>query len=63
MLHNDNVINTSVSEAVQKIPADEKKLSQMLLYVFYFAQPQLLQRVDQQTVEIVVYRLGFIQCS
>ena len=24
MLHNDNVISTSVSEAVEKIPADEK---------------------------------------
>ena len=24
MLHNDNLISTSVSEAVQKIPTDEK---------------------------------------
>ena len=24
MLHNDNVISTGVSEAVEKIPADEK---------------------------------------
>ena len=24
MLHNDNIISTSVSEAVEKIPADEK---------------------------------------
>ena len=24
MLHNDNIINTTVSEAVEKIPTDEK---------------------------------------
>ena len=49
MLHNDNIISTSVSEAIEKIPVDAKRLSQMLLYVFYFAQPQQLQRVDQHT--------------
>ena len=33
MLDNDNVISASISEAVEKIPADEKIIA-MLLYVF-----------------------------
>ena len=32
MLDNDNIISTSVLVAVEKIPKDEKSLSQMLLY-------------------------------
>ena len=47
MLDNDNIISTSVSDAVEKIPTDER-LSQMLLYVFYFVQSQQLQRSDQR---------------
>ena len=32
MLHNDNLISTSVSEAVQKIPTDEKDIANALLH-------------------------------
>ena len=32
MLDNDNITSTSVSVAVEKIPADKKSSSQMLLY-------------------------------
>ena len=39
MLDQNNIISTSVSEAVEKISTDEKILSQVLLYVFYFVQP------------------------
>ena len=34
MLDNDNIINTSVSEAVEKIPADEKDYRNAPLCVF-----------------------------
>ena len=37
MLDKDSIISISVSEAVEKIPTDEKY---MLLYVFYFGQLQ-----------------------
>ena len=48
MLHNDNIISTSVSEAVEKIPADEKDYRKCsFMCVSYFAQPQQLPRVDQ----------------
>ena len=46
MLHNDNIISTSVSEAVEKIPTDEKDYRKCS-FIVYFAQPQQLQRVDQ----------------
>ena len=46
MLHNDNVISTSVSEAVEKIPIDEKDYH-TCSFIVYFAQSQQLQRVDQ----------------
>ena len=45
MLDNDNII-TSVSEAVEKIPTDEKDYRKCS-FIVYFAQPQQLQRVDQ----------------
>ena len=38
MLSNDNII-TSVSEAVEKIPADEKDYHKCSFIVFCFAQP------------------------
>ena len=63
MLDNDNIISTSVSEAVKKIPTDEKDYRKCS-FIVYFAQPQLLQRVDQHIGNnIVVYLLGYIQCS
>ena len=46
MLHNDNIISTSVSEAVEKIPTDEKDYHKCS-FIVYFAQPQQLQRVYQ----------------
>ena len=46
MLDNDNVISTSVSEAVEKIPTDEKDYRKGS-FIVYFAQPQQLQRIDQ----------------
>ena len=39
MLDKDNVISTSVSEAVEKIPTNEKDYRKCS-FVFYFAQPQ-----------------------
>ena len=46
MLDKDNTISASVSEAVEKIPADEKDYRKCS-FIVYFAQPQQLQRVDQ----------------
>ena len=40
MLDKDNIISTSVSEAVEKIPTDEKDYRKCFFMVFYFAQPQ-----------------------
>ena len=46
LLHNENIISTSVSEAVEKIPTDEKDYRKCS-FIAYFAQSQQLQRVDQ----------------
>ena len=46
MLHKYNIISTSVSEAAEKIPTDEKDYRKCS-FIVYFAQPQQLQRVDQ----------------
>ena len=46
MLDKDNIISTRVSEAVEKIPTDEKDYHKCS-FIVYFAQPQQLQRVDQ----------------
>ena len=43
MLNNDNIISKSVSEAVEKIPTDEKDYSKCS-FIAYFAQSQQLQR-------------------
>ena len=40
MLDNDNITSTSDSEAVEKIPADEKDYHKCFFIVFYFAQLQ-----------------------
>ena len=47
MLHNDNIISTSVSEAVEKIPADEKDYRKCS-FIVYLAQPQELPTYRQQ---------------
>ena len=46
MLDKDNIISTSVSETVEKIPTDEKDYRKCS-FIVYFALPQQLQRVDQ----------------
>ena len=46
MLDKDKIISISVSEAVEKIPTDEKDYRKRS-FIVYFAQPQQLQRVDQ----------------
>ena len=74
MLDKDNVISTSVSEAVEKIPTGEKnyhKCSFMsfTLYSHSIQRATLyshsIQGGDQQiaNIEIVAYLLGYIQCS
>ena len=40
MLDNDNIISTSVLEAVEKILTNEKDDRKWSFYVFHFAQPQ-----------------------
>ena len=40
MLNNDNIISKNVTEAVEKIPTDEKDYGKCSFNVFYFAQPQ-----------------------
>ena len=40
MLDKDNAIRTSVSEAIKKIPTDEKDYRKCSFMMFYFAQPQ-----------------------
>ena len=64
MLGKDNTISTSVSEAVEKIPIDEKdycKCSFMCFTMHSYSR----QRANQHklTVQIVVYLLGYIQCT
>ena len=72
MLDKDNVISTSVSEAVEKIPTDEKNyhncsFMSFTLYSHSIQRATLysIQRGDQQiaNIEIVAYLLGYIQCS
>ena len=48
LLHNENIISISVSEAVEKIPTDKKDYRKCS-FIVYFAQSQQLQRVDQHT--------------
>ena len=52
MLHNENVISTGVSEAVEKIPTDETDYRKCS-FIVYFAQSQQLQRVDQHTASSI----------
>ena len=64
MLDKDNIIGTSVSEAVEKIPTDEKDYhkSSFMCFTLYSHN---IQRADQHiaNIEIVVYLQGCIQCS
>ena len=46
MLHNDNIISTSVSEAVEKIPTDEKDYCKCSFMCFTL-HSHSIQRADQ----------------
>ena len=59
MLHNNNIISTSVSEAVEKIPTDEKDYRRCSFMCFTLHSHSRYKL----TVEIVVYLLGYIECS
>ena len=64
MLDNDNIISTSVSEAVQKIPTDEKDYRSAPLCVLLCTATAYKQHTNiELTVEVVVYLLSYIQCS
>ena len=64
MLDNDIAISASVSEAVEKIPTDEKDYRKCSFMCFTLYSHSI-QRADQHiaNIEIVVYLLGCIQCS
>ena len=64
MLDKDNIISTSVSEAVEKIPTDEKDYRKCSFMCFTL-HSHSIQRADQYiaNIEKVVYLLGCIQCS
>ena len=64
MLDKDNIISTSVSEAVEKIPTDEKDYRKCSFKCFTL-HSHSMQRGHQHTAntEKVVYLLACIQCS
>ena len=64
MLDKDNMISTSVSETVEKIPTDEKD-HRKCSFMCFTLYSHSIQRADQHiaNIEIVVYLLGFIQCN
>ena len=53
MLDNDNIIGTSVSKAVEKIPTDEKdyRKSSFMCFTFY---SHSIQTADQHIVNIQI---------
>ena len=58
MLDKDNIISTSVSEAVENIPIDEKD-DHKCFFMCFTLHSHSIQRADQLTVEIAfVYLLG-----
>ena len=48
MLHKDNIVSTSVSEAVEKIPTDEKKDYRKCSFMCFTLYSHSIQRADQQ---------------
>ena len=64
MLDKDNITSKSVSEAVEKISADEKDYRKCSFMCFTLYSHSI-QRADQHiaNIEIVVYLLIWIQCS
>ena len=59
MWDNDNIISTSFSEAVEKIPTDEKDYRKCSCMCFTL-HSHSIQRAHQH---IVAYLLRYIQCS
>ena len=73
MLDKDNMISTSVSETIEKIPTDEKhyRTCSFMRFALYSHSMQIatlyshsMQSADQHiaNIEIAVYLLGYIQC-
>ena len=69
MVHKDNIISTSVSEAVEKIPTNEKIIANAPLCILFCTakayKEQLCTATDKHVaiIEIVFYLLECIQCS
>ena len=63
MFYKDNIISASVSEAVEKMPADEK--DQKCSFMCFTLYSHSIQRAEQHiaNIEVVAYLLGCIQCS
>ena len=64
MLDKDNIISTSVSEAVEKILTDERDYRKCS-FMYFSLYSHSMQREGQHiaNIEIVFYPLGCIQCS
>ena len=63
MLDTDNIISTSVSEAVAKIPADEKDYRKCSFIHFTLYSHSMQKAKQTANAEMVVYLVGYIQCS
>ena len=66
MLVKDNIMSTSISQAVEKIPQMKKMIANAPLYVLLCTATTYKEEQTniQLTVEIVVvYLLGYIQCT
>ena len=66
MLVKDNIMSTSISQAVEKIPQIKKMIANALLCVLLCTATTYKEEQTniQLTVEIVVvYLLGYIQCT
>ena len=67
MIDKDNKIGTSVSEAVEKIPTDERDYRKCTFICFTATEykEQLFTATDRHiaNIETVVYVLGCVQCS
>ena len=60
MLDNDNIISTSVPEAVEKIPTDEKDYRKCP-FICLLCTATVYKEQTNIAVEIVFYLLGYIQ--
>ena len=62
MLDKDNMISTSVSETVEKIPTDEKDHCKSS-FMCFTSHSHSIQGADQHLANIVAYLLIWTQCS